>query len=126
MRYRQVQNQAGEWELWEVEEAPRGQPRLQIMGAKPHENYVSPIDGSVITSQRAERRHKEEHGVIHQSELGNNFGQEYYARQKKERDQFLSGESQKHKREVRKEMDVVIEKLKQGVPPAKPREGELA
>ncbi|MCA1788683.1 MAG: hypothetical protein LC667_02180 [Thioalkalivibrio sp.] len=99
---------------------------MQIMGARPHESYVSPIDGTVITSRRDEQRHKAEHGVIQHRDLGPDNGRAHLERMKDNRKKFLSGESPQHRKELRKEMDVVIEKLKQGVPPAKPREGDLA
>ena len=125
-RYIQMMNQAGEYELIEVEDRPRGVPRLQIMGGKVHENYRSPVDGSIITSGRQEKEHMRKHDVVRPGDFGANEGKEHFARAQKERDDFHSGTSQKHQREVRKDVKETVEKLKQGLTPAKPRNpGEL-
>ena len=125
-RFVQMQNQAGEWELIEVEDRPKGLPRMQIMGAAVHENYKSPVDGSIITSGRKEKEHMRKHDVVRPGDFGANEGKEHFARARKERDEFYSGTSQKHKHEIRKDIRETVEKLNQGLKPANPRKpGEL-
>lgn len=96
-RYRQVMNQAGKYELIEVGEPEKGRPRMQIIGAKARENYQSPLDGSIITSQRQERDHMREHDVVRPGDFGNNEGAEYFQRNRQERQDFLDGKSNSHR-----------------------------
>lgn len=125
-RYVQIPNQGGGFDLIEVQDRERGLPRMQIMGASVHENYKSPVDGSIITSGRQEKQHMREHGVVRPGDFGANEGREHFDRAKQERDAFHSGTSQVHQKEVRKDIRETVEKLKQGLAPAKPREtGEL-
>lgn len=126
MRFVQKLNQAGEYELWEVEDAPKGQARLQIMGKRHRrEAYWSPVDGSIISTERQEREHNKRNNVIQHFELGPDNGREFFQRKIKEREARVTGTSPELRKEIRKDIDVTIEKLKQGMPPAKPREGEL-
>lgn len=119
-RYVQVQNQAGEWELIEVEERQRGVPRLQIVGAAVREAYKSIIDGTIVTGQRSEKRHMEKHNVVRQSDFGENNGAAYYRREAEKRDAFARGESQEHRRDVKKSVVETVQRLEQGQRPSKP------
>lgn len=66
------------------------------------------------------------HNVIHQSELGPNFGKAFYDKQKADRERRLSGNDPKHRKELKSKVAETITKLEQGMTPAKPREGDLA
>jgi len=121
-RYVQMRNQAGEWELIEVEDRPRGQPRLQIMGAKARESYKSPIDGSIITSERKEREHMRQHNVVRPGDFGADEGREFFDRARQKRQDFYDGKDQEHKREVRNDIIDTIHKVNQGMPITKPGE----
>lgn len=123
--YRQVKNQAGEWELIEVGEPERGLPRLQIMGAKPHEPYRSPIDGTVVTSKRREREHMLRHGVVRPGDFGEKEGSGYFMRRKLERQAFLDGKDPTINRKRKEDIVETVRKLEQGMTPAKPRNPEL-
>lgn len=123
-RYVQVQNQAGKWELIEVGEPERGVARLQIMGAAPHENYRSPIDGSVISSRRSERYHMDRHQVVRPGDFGNNEGREYFDRVRRERQDFYDGKSSSHRKEIRNDVVETVQRLSQGQKPVKPRTGD--
>lgn len=123
-RYRLVKNQAGEYELWEVEPPPRGVPRLQIVGAKVRDAYRSPIDGSIITGQRSERQHMLRHGVVRPGDFGENDGRGYYERKAKERADFFQGESQAHHQEVKQDIVKAMQMVEQGHKPRVQSEGE--
>ena len=115
--FRQVQNQAGEWELIEIEDRPRGLPRLTIMGAKARDSYRSPIDGAIITSQRAEREHMRVHGVVRPGDFGANEGREYYARKAEERAQVKAGTHPSVVKERKQDILQAIQKVEQGYKP---------
>ena len=57
----------------------------QIM--KPIDEFVSPIDGQVITDRSKLRKHNAEHGVTDYRDYGDN----YFERKEKERKQVLNG-----------------------------------
>jgi len=126
-RFVQVQNQAGEWELMEVEDRPRGVARLQLMtkGHRPSA-YRSPIDGSIISSERSERYHKEKHGVIHMHELGGNEGRDYMQGLEEGRQRRLRGEDPKINRKRKEDIVQTVQALYEGAPAAKlRREGDV-
>ena len=119
--YRQIKNQAGEWELIEVGEPERGVPRLQLMGTKVRDNYRSPIDGTIIRSEREARYHMEKHGVVRTGDFGPNDGRDYFRRQQESRAAVFNGTSQELRKEIRQDVIETIAKLEQGQAPAKPR-----
>ena len=53
------------------------------------EQFVSPIDGSVITSRSQRNRHMKQHGVTHSSD----YSPEFLAQRAKERHQQASGQT---------------------------------
>lgn len=124
--YRQIKNQAGEWELILVEVGPREVvPRLQIMGcSKSRPNYKSIIDGEVITTRRQEREHMKRHDVVRPGDFGPNEGREYYERKAKERHEMFTGEHRELRREVRRDVVESLQKVEQGYKPQVQKEGE--
>ena len=119
-RYVQVQNQAGDWELIEIEYRQLGVPRLQIVGASVREAYKSIIDGTVVTGQQSERKHMQKHGVVRQADFGENNGAAYYRREAEKRDAFMRGESVEHRKDVKKSVVETIQRIEQGQTPSKP------
>lgn len=119
-RYVQVKNQAGEWELIELGPKQAPKPRVHITGAKERQSYRSPIDGSIITSERQERYHMESNDVVRPGDFGVNEGKDYFQRQRQERQDYFDGTSQKYKKEVKDSVIETVQRLEQGQKPAKP------
>jgi hypothetical protein len=119
-RYVQVKNQAGEWELIEVGDRQLPGPRVHIVGAKERQAYRSPLDGSVITSERQERYHMESNNVVRPGDFGSNEGKDYFQKQRQHRQDFLDGKSPEHHKEVKQAIIETVQKLEQGQKPAKP------
>ena len=93
MRWRQCKDPAtGKYVLVPVDERARQRDaELGIIVRGPSDAFVSPIDGSVISTDRQYRRHMEEHGVVPAAE----FSPEYYERKAKERARLYAGERTK-------------------------------
>lgn len=70
-RYRQVKQDDGTFKMVEiggVDSPPVSHgPSITVGDFNP---YRSPIDGSVVTSERQHRDHKERHGVVEHREFG--------------------------------------------------------
>lgn len=79
------------------------------------EQFVSPVDGSVISDRRALREHNRRNNVVPAGAYGENEGAAYYARKKKEREQSFSNPAAK--RERRDAINRAIEKVKNGYRP---------
>jgi hypothetical protein len=63
------------------------------------EEFVSPIDGMVITDRGQLRRHNEAHGVSNLSDFGENNGKAYFARKEAERTATINGSTREAKQE---------------------------
>ncbi len=63
------------------------------------DNFKSPIDGSIISSQRDYDNHLKRHNVVNAAE----FSPEYYARKAKERADFFEGNHDKKELHKRKQ-----------------------
>lgn len=116
-RYVQIKTEEG-YKLVPAGERPPPRPRLYINGAKERESYRSPLDGSIITSERQERAHMEAHGVVRPNDFGDNEGKDYFDRVKAERAAYYDGKSEKHRGELRKTLLETVDRLEQGQKPA--------
>ena len=91
MRYVQVQNPDGSYELIPATEwqAPATQ---NIFVQSDVEPFRSVVDGSVVTSQRALREHNLRNNVVHESEYGSQKDRErFWARKAAERADVYQG-----------------------------------
>ena len=59
------------------------------------EPFVSPVDGSTISSRSALREHNKRHGVTNVRD----YGEGWFERKAKERDDYVSGRSERAKQE---------------------------
>jgi len=114
-RYVQVKNQAGMYELWEVERQPP-RARVHIIGDL-KEAYRSPIDGSVISSRQDLRYHKDKHDVILHADYGENNGEAYLARKQHDLEQRRLGNDPEIKKDIKKDLLASYERVQAGYKP---------
>lgn len=114
-RYVQVKNQAGMYELWEIEKQPP-RPRVHIIGDI-KESYRSPIDGAVIGSRRDLRYHKDKHDVILHADYGENNGEAYLARKQEILEQKRLGNDPEQRKDIKKDLLASYEKVQGGYKP---------
>jgi hypothetical protein len=116
-RYVQLKNQAGKYELWEVERLPPG-PRVHIIGdLRPDQIYRSPIDGTVISSKRDLRYHKDKHDVILHGDYGPDNGREYFESKQKALERKRAGDDPEQKKEIIEDLLISYEKVQSGYKP---------
>ena len=107
-KYRQVVQPDGTSKLVEVvHSAPR--PRLHIKNER--RGFVSPVDGTWVDGQKAEREHAARNNVVHASEFGNDFCRGWFERKQKERNDFSEGKLPAHRKDVKKDLLAAYEKL---------------
>ena len=85
-RYRQITNpETGKSEFIPIDDAARRREHF-VQGTV--EDFVSPIDGTVVSGRKGIREHCEKHGVVPAQE----FNQEFYDRKAEERARLHRGE----------------------------------
>jgi len=91
-RYRQVKQEDGTHKLVEVtSDLDLARSGLSV-AVQRDVNFVSPVDGSHITSHAQLREHNRKHNVIHESEMGSQQDRErFYARKAAERADLYQG-----------------------------------
>lgn len=72
--------------------------------------FVSPVDGSVVSSRSHLRAHQERHDVRQHGEYGENNGQAYFARKAQERMRRAQGSLPEQRRERVRAITRAIEK----------------
>lgn len=66
---------------------------------KPLDEFVSPVDGSVISDRAQLRRHNKQHGVTNLADFGENDGKSFFERKQAERERILRGDTAQAKSE---------------------------
>lgn len=84
------------------------------------EPFVSPVDGSIVTSRSKLREHNNRNGVVNYHEFD---GQRELDVQKRE--EFLKGESKEHRKDLLKDVIEATNKVESGYKPQVQSEGEL-
>lgn len=63
------------------------------------DEFVSPIDGSVVRGRKQLNEHMKKHGVTGTSDFNN-----HWKEKRNEQRDYYAGKSEKHRREIRKEL----------------------
>lgn len=61
--------------------------------------FVSPVDGTLISSKRGLAEHNKRHGVVQQQEYGENCGKQHFEQAKRDRDLRLTGQTRQDRQE---------------------------
>lgn len=93
--------------------ATRRAPGAIIRG--PKEAFKSHVDGSIISTERDLREHNARNEVVDCREYGE--GNYCDPEAKRRREEYFTGESQAHKREVRKALEEANQKVLHGYKP---------
>ena len=98
MRWRQVWNeQEGKSDFIPIDEAAHKASSVAIHG--PIEPFVSPVDGTVISSRKQLRDHNKRNNVVNVSE----FSDEFIAKKREERERIFKGEHTREEKLARKQ-----------------------
>lgn len=75
------------------------------------EPFISPIDGTLITSRRDLRVHQEQHDVRSHGEYGDNHGEDYFKRASAERNVRGAGGTRRDREERIAALKPIVERL---------------
>lgn len=83
-------------------------PKVYVRGDL--EDFVSPVDHTVVHGRRSLREHNQKNGVVNYEE----FGDSYFNRKREERDRYYKGEDPKQRKEWKEAYNDAVRKSEHG------------